>query len=693
MKRKHASKPEFAVPGVSIRAKMIFSILIPVIFMIVIGMAAYSTAERGMREKYEASTMESVNMVSAHVELVSSFIRGETTKYAFDENLRKLTSGFYKDDLLARKYAIDAVGSGLMSSQSTNSFIENIHIITDPSDKMFSTKSNSIDGILPAYKDSMLADDSGKKIVNWIDSHPLVDEVFSLSPTESYILSYQMMGSSNKCIVVMDISKKAMQEFIDEVDLGSGSVIAMVTMNGREIYHESGTQNYPEGSVIFYGKDFYNKAVEAVAAGEAEGHSEVKIDGKDYLFFYSPCALSGSMICALVPIKTVTEQANSIKTLTIVLVLIATAVVMTIGMLISNSIRANVKRISGRLDEVAKGDLTVSVTAKGNDEFKGLAASASDMVVNTKNLVKKVDDATIQLESSSVNVKEATDALGDCSNDISYAVSDIAKGMERQSRHAEECVKTTDSLSEEIKNVAEMVEKVRVLIKETGDMIEEGVKLIKNLGNKADETTKVTEEVSICIDGLRAESENISNFAGVITDISSQTNLLSLNASIEAARAGDAGRGFAVVAEEIRKLADESAEAAGEIAKQVEKINVQTVNTVTNSARAQEIVNEQSGLVMEGVQVFNKMHERMEALTEGLEDIIEASRSADAMRSEAVGAVRNISDIIGETAENAETVMKAADRLKDSVANLDATANELSDSMADLKTEIEVFKI
>ena len=83
----------------------------------------------------------------------------------------------------------------------------------------------------------------------------------------------------------------------------------------------------------------------------------------------------------------------------------------------------------------------------------------------------------------------------------------------------------------------------------------------------------------------------------------------------------------------------------------------------------------------------------MEALTEGLEDIIEASRSADAMRSEAVGAVRNISDIIGETAENAETVMKAADRLKDSVANLDATANELSDSMADLKTEIEVFKI
>ena len=122
MKRKPAGKPKFAVPGVSIRAKMIFSILIPIIFMIVIGMAAYSTAERGMREKYDASTMESVNMVSAHVELVSSFIRGETTKYAFDENLRKLTSGFYKNDLLERKYAIDAVSSGLMSSQSTNSF-------------------------------------------------------------------------------------------------------------------------------------------------------------------------------------------------------------------------------------------------------------------------------------------------------------------------------------------------------------------------------------------------------------------------------------------------------------------------------------------------------------------------------------------------------------------------------------------
>ena len=98
---------------------------------------------------------------------------------------------------------------------------------------------------------------------------------------------------------------------------------------------------------------------------------------------------------------------------------------------------------------------------------------------------------------------------------------------------------------------------------------------------------------------MKRESETINQFVSVITDISEQTNLLSLNASIEAARAGEAGRGFAVVAEEIRKLADNSAEAAGEIRNNVENISAQTGVSVESAKQAGEMVAQQTEAVRE----------------------------------------------------------------------------------------------
>ena len=116
-------------------------------------------------------------------------------------------------------------------------------------------------------------------------------------------------------------------------------------------------------------------------------------------------------------------------------------------------------------------------------------------------------------------------------------------------------------------------------------MINKGMEIVQVLGDRAGETTQMTVKVSESIESLRKESEIINSFVATITEITEQTNLLSLNASIEAARAGEAGRGFAVVAEEIRKLADDSAKAAGEIRNNVANITAQTQNSVESNGR------------------------------------------------------------------------------------------------------------
>lgn len=253
--------------------------------------------------------------------------------------------------------------------------------------------------------------------------------------------------------------------------------------------------------------------------------------------------------------------------------------------------------------------------------------------------------------------------------------------------------KQDDVLSNEIENVGQIVERVGDLVNETENMINQGMELVQLLGERAEATTQMTEKVGADIDSLRKKSEAINSFVGMITEISEQTNLLSLNASIEAARAGSAGRGFAVVAEEIRKLADDSARAAGEIGNNVKYIGEQTMDSVDSANQAKEMVALQTQVVNKVTVVFHEMRQRMNELVDGLRQIAEGTERADSERSDAVMAVKNISDIIEETAGSAETVRDVADRLLENVEKLSKTAATLGENMDSLKAEISVFKI
>lgn len=688
-KEKVSNKKKNGLMILSIRNKIIMCFLVPIVFMIVIGVSAYVSSATGLNESFQSSAMQTINMAEQYVDMAFSQVEAEAVKYVNNNDLNRYFVSSSDDPSEKRKFA-NSTGMDMDTTRTTNPFIKHMHILPPSGVNLISTYyGGSMDGILARYRESDVGSVIGTE--HWIDNHTMLDELIEMD-SNTYVMAYQVLTVNNMGAVIVDVDTEAITSFLAQLDLGKGSIIGFITKNGTELVYENlqdAESILTQGENVFYGKDFFMSAV----GREMSGVDQVDFKGATYQFIYKVNERTGATICALVPMKLITAQAEAIKSLTIGLVVLACVIVLAVGLLIVFGIQNNMKRISKSFGVVSQGDLTVQVTAKGRDEFRNLAGSANHMITNTKNLVRKVTAATDQLEESAQAVEKVSAVINDYSTDIMAAINEINEGMSRQSQHAQECVNKTDRLSAEIQNASHVVEEVERLVDETESMINRGMEIVQLLGERARKTNDITKKVGESIDSLRQESEIINNFVGTITEISEQTNLLSLNASIEAARAGEAGRGFAVVAEEIRKLADDSAAAAGEISNNVAHITAQTLNSVESAQLAQTMVTSQTEAVDQVIGVFREMQQRMRMLIDGLKNIVGSTEKADHERSYTVEAVKNISDIIEETANSAEVVREVLDKLVENVQNLNHTADVLGENMDGLMTEVSVFKV
>ena len=647
----------------SIRNKIVVCFLVPIVFMVIIGVSAYQKSAEGLSEKFTDSTLQTMRMATENLNMSCDFIRSEGLKYAYDDDLRKYFLGMFEDNPVDKLNFLTSTKSNLLSVQTSNPFISHMHIIPKKGVNLLSTKlSSGVDGFLDEYKEDVASGEGRRSIPQWIDSHPVLDE--KVTETEKdYIMAFEMMSQSNNACVVIDIKPSAITDFMEEIDIGDGSIIGFVTPGGRELVVENVEEGkesvLPEEGNVFSGQEYYTAVMDEAVADA--GTAEVDFQGEKYLFIYSHSADIGFTTCALVPMRVVTSQATEIRNMTIGLVILACVIVVIVGIFITAGIENNMRRISRKFGDVAKGDLTVTVSAKGHDEFQDLAGSATNMITNTKKLVNQVSNATGELEVSAQNVGQASELIHEYSQDITRAIGEINEGMEEQSRHAQECVEKTDILSNEIQEVSHVVERVEKLVGETEGMINKGMEIVQVLGDRAGETTQMTVKVSESIESLRKESEIINSFVATITEITEQTNLLSLNASIEAARAGEAGKGFAVVADQVTVLADQSAQAAKESAvlietsvKAVEKgmvIADQTATQLEDVADNSRTITEQVGNIADTLETqTTAIHQ----INEGIEQINDVVQTNSATSEECAAA----SEEMSSEADNLRTMIR-----------------------------------
>lgn len=664
----------------SIKVKLFVAFLVPIVLFIITGILIYSKCSNTLIKNSETSTYTTLSTLNEYFE-----------------------SGFEAASLIATRLSVNETVINAYSSGATTTMVNDakvavsneatadylvayITIIGEDQDTASSK------GVLSADAYKAFVDSPAGQIVaasedrvTWIGSHPEMDEVLGYE-TSDYALSGVMPFTDrfNKPAgyIIIDIKTEYVSDILTNADFGEDSIVGLVNADGSET--TSGEEDF-----AFFEQDFYQKAL---ATGEA-GSNDQKYLGDDYSYVYTPVESTGGMVCALVPKDNILAGVKTIQIYLIVAIFICAVFALVLGNLIANNIAKAIVLVNKTLKQTSSGDLTSTLNLNRKDEFKALSFNLTNMILSMKNLIQKMTHVSGTLSESAGTVSDNAQLLFDVTKNITDAVGYIDDGISQQSTDTESCLNQMSDLATKINVVQQNVSEIDTLTATTKSAVNDGMVIVTDLSSHVNDTTNVTKEIIEEINVLNQDALSINEIIATIEDIAEETDLLSLNASIEAARAGEAGRGFAVVADNIRKFAERSNEAAGEIRKIVGALQSRMAHTIKTAGKASEIVAQQETSLNSTINIFSQIRDHVTQLSSDLENINSSIEGMELAKNDTMLAIESISATSNETEAAANELSKSVERQLHSVEELNEAVKHLQENALDLDTSVSIFKI
>lgn len=677
--------------GIGIRTKLIGAFMVPVMLIVVLGVISYQRSSSGFKENYKDSTSTMMQTMSEYFELGFHTISSKSLQLDSNETITNYYSGVYRDDEVNELLQYDECYREVYSASVLDTMVSNVYILSSYGDSVTSIKKG--ENLEGAYEDFMNAEE-GQKLADsrnpeiWLGYHPYLDERLGSEMSDYAIcLVRNLMDASNKKkgYIIYDVSPDFIQEMLDEANLGEGSFLGFVTTDGRELHSKTTKED-----VVFYEMDFYKKAE---ASEDLMGSEEVVYKGDSYLFTYAKMDGYNSMVCSMIPESVILKQSRELFVLTITIVIIACLIAIFVGTTFASGIGKTINNINTSLNQVADGDLTVEFKVKRKDEFMRLTNGIGNMVFNMKGLIQKVTGTTNEVFNAANEVADNSGTVLDATQGITNAIKEIELGLVQQSQDSDMCLGKMSELSDKITQVSDNAEQIKGFAKDTRNIVGYGRNTVSDLGEKVKDTTDGMSAIMHNIIELSKQSEKIETIIHAINDVAEQTDLLSLNASIEAAKAGEAGRGFAVVAEEIRQLASQTSAAAAEINDIISNIQSQTRVTVETVEEAQNVVQLQETALETTVRAFDDINRHVTDLNENLENIIEGIMSIEGVKADTLYAIQSISSASEEVAATMTDLRETSTRQLEAVELLNKTAEALGNNADELEQSVSIFRV
>ncbi|MFF0827805.1 methyl-accepting chemotaxis protein [Brevibacillus sp. NPDC003359] len=550
----------------------------------------------------------------------------------------------------------------------------------------------------PAYSDGSydyLAQDwykAGMVDKPYVWTEPYADPI-SKVPMVTAIAPIKVGGKIGGT-TTLDIGLTELNKSIENLKVGETGYGFIVSKSGIYVSHRDAQKNLQvkitdESETGL--RDIANHITEATATGM----TQATIAGQKQYVTFAPIGETGMTLATVMPAAEINGPITQYFYISLIIfgVSISIFLVLLYWFINRQVARPLLQLKAGIVNLVEKKDLTQTIPIRRKDEIGDVATAVNAFIEDLHGMMKNISGYTGQVgtvsDTSAKKAHEARLAFGQ----VASSFQEVATGTENQQHSAEESARAMEEMAIGIQRIAEASSTMAESSKHMANEAVAGNQSVEKVSGQMDSINRSVSHSADVVRSLDSRSAEISQIVEVIASIASQTNLLALNAAIEAARAGEQGRGFAVVADEVRKLAEQSNDSANQIANLITEIQRETTSAVQAMDEGTREVETGIQIAQETGEAFRRIMDSTQDVADQIQEISSVAEEMSAATEQVTASILQLSSIAKESASSASSVAASTEEQRISMNQLSTSAEQLNQMAKELQQMIHRFTL
>ncbi|MCR8845961.1 methyl-accepting chemotaxis protein [Paenibacillus sp. SC116] len=673
----------------SVGVKLFIIFLVSVTLLVVsIGLFSYDRSRTIVEEQLSLSQKQTLIQAGEKLDLLFNNSVKLSNQVLFDKQLHTNLSNVYRGDksnsfeLFEQTKQIESELKGYVFGNNT--LFSMFFIPLENNGTPIFTSGTPSDALSTAREKAWFQEAVNKKGQPvWIPSS--AKGVAEQSPKPIFSMARlvnDLKTNEPQFVMVMEIYVQSLADHL-KWDQSQGGFIQIVDANGKLILDNDLSKLGQAPSIQLTPQDQATSGKQIVDSAE-QG---------ELLGSYFVSRETGWILNGFTPVQSIVKETNSIRNVTWISVGVGIIVAAFLGYYVMRMVGKPLKRLRDLMMEGAEGKLGLHMEHRSSDEIGQLSTSFNTMMERIKDLVQRTDESAQAVLLTAGQLSEASRSTASSAKEIALATEEIAKGAASLAVEAERSNDCSEQTTNKMQQVVEMNVEMFHAATEVQQKSQRGTSYMNELSTKTAATEHIVRSLVAKVDALKDSTQSVRQILDLLNQMTKQTNILSLNAAIEAARAGAAGKGFMVVADEIRGLADQSKQSIEVVGQITASIQREVDETVTMLGEAYPIFREQLGAVKEADMIFHGVESQMIALFEKLDSATSAVNEFDESQRIMTEAMSNVSAVAEQSSATSEEVASLSNEQMTVSNRLVELSNELEQVSNDLQERLKQFSI